>query len=234
MLKNIKNGFIISAIILFILLSVNSSVLADIAIPRAKSVSIRINKTFPDFDFYFCVVPVSSYYDKGRHYTTHYEDLSLTAIALTIKKPFIIKETATDDKLFFLAVKKNSYPKDSAEFKKLVTSTIQSNQGNSFYFFEIDTTEEESRYLNKPRNVVYTIEKIGDPELKATRKFNGAISKFTEDSNESPDSKMEVSRSYEDTDFDSPSGSKYVAGGLFLTGIIMLFGFIFIKKSKEN
>lgn len=205
------NKLSILFILSLIILSAHFLVLADIAIPRAKSVQIQISQDYSDFDFYLCKVPISDHYDKGHHYTYHYNDLSFTPIQLNTNSPYLLSKENFYDGVYFAAVKKNTDVKENAELKTRLINLIQKGNGADIYFFPIDSTEDYSNEGEKARNVIYTIEQIGSSGIKTTRNFDDGL---------------------------SFNGSKfiYIAVGLGLTGLIIAFGlgFIFVKKLNKK
>lgn len=216
-------------IFVFVLLAFSASALADIPTPRAKNVSIQTTKNFPEYNFYFCEIPVSSYYDRGRHYTTHFEDLEVKAIKFSAKNPYIIKKTATDNKMYFVAIKKDSAPGDLNELKEKLVKLFRDNDGTSINYFEINTEDENGYYSQTQRSLIYTIEKIDETQVKTKRKFKGGKSNGKAVS-EIDSEGIVVDKSFGDS---TPSYFSHIALGLFATGAFIFVGLIFFRRTKK-
>lgn len=204
------NKLIGAAIFLSIIfLFSQTKVLADVAIPRAKSVQFQISQNFSDYNFYLCVVPYSSKYDKGYHYTYFYEELKLTPVEISVGKPLIIPSENYDKFMYFLAVKK-TIGLENSELKNRVIDALTGKTKNSdISYFDIDTSEDYKHEDKNARNVIYTIEGIDGSGIK-------------------------INRQYDDS-FSFASGKLvYLAIGLGLTAVFIALGLIFIRKWKKN
>ncbi|MBX7171297.1 MAG: hypothetical protein K1X72_10080 [Pyrinomonadaceae bacterium] len=226
-MKKTSNRFLFIALIL---LAFSASVFADIAIPRAKNVSIQTNKNFPEYNFYFCEIPVTSYYDMGRHYTTHFEDLEVNAIKFSAKNPYRISETQTDNKMYFVAIKKDSAPKDLNELKDKLIKLFKDNDGSGIFYFQINTVDEDGYSSRVKRSLIYTVEKIDETQVKTNRTFKGgkpigkAVSEIDSEG-------IEVNRTFGEL---TPSYFNQIALGFLATGAFIFFGLIFIRRTKNS
>ena len=231
---------------IFFSLFVNTSpVSADVAIPTAKSVSIKVKQDYPDYDFYYCEVPVTSVYNQGRKYTYHYDDTQILPVKLTADSPFPVPETILKEDLYknsysgdkyIFAVRKDSF-KDANKLKNEFVNVIKKSRGKpGIYFFKIDDTEENFNFDGR-RNLTYTIEKIDKSELKPDRKFDEAGNNTNQSSGsltESEDDFQIKTVISSDSPNQSSSDFKYIGAGFGLTGLILILGILFVRRSSKN
>lgn len=231
--------------IVFSLVMICPQVLADVAIPTAKSVSIKLKQNHPDYDFYYCEVPVSFIYRQGRRYTNHYDDTQIKSIELEVDTPFIVPKTILEEDLYkdsyfgkkyIFAVKKGT----SNDIKKLkgefVTAIKKAKGKRGIYFFEINDTEQSGDFDNR-RNLTYTIESIDGSELKTDRKFDNSEENVNQSSSvlsesENDNFQIKTSISYETPN--QSSAPKYIGAGFGLAGLIFVLGILFLRKSNKN
>ena len=193
------------------MLAVNSSVLADIAVPKAKGILIQTSQDFPDFDFYIGSIPSKRTYGPKGGTEFFYEQLELSAVSLTSKTPyFALNNFGYDQVIFFLAIKKEVKPPESSELKTKVISAIKNKTGEGVYFFFINSSAESEQGESK-LSVVYTIESIDNSGIKTSRTLDDSFSPYF-------------------------FKFSYVASGLCLTGLIIGIGliYLFLRKRKTK
>jgi hypothetical protein len=205
------------SLVLTILMAFCALVFADIPIQRVKSVSIQTKKDFPDFNFYLCRVPVSSYYNQGRHYTSHYEKLDLVSIQVSSTQPYLISDADSGDEIYFIAVGKDSSSKDIVELKKDVIAKLTKKEENGVYSFYIDTKSQKQTSEATDQHTVFTIENIRDEKSSSNQQVEA--------------SGVEIVRKTEDS---NTFWVTTIASGLLLSGALIIIGLVIARKSRQK
>ncbi len=203
--------------LLIVLIGLNYSVSADVLVPIAKNVWIETKQDFPDFDFYVATIAVSSYYDKGRHYETHYDSLKLIPAKLTTKTPHQIPSDLyeNDEGIYLVAVKKDAGLKNLDEIRSKVIAVAKGEKDSNVLLNRLNYSDNEGSSKKSERSKTYALESLSGTELKTSEHFGEPTATLTN----------EIA-------FLNGGNSNYysIAIGLMITALIITVGLLFLRR----